>query len=212
VQGKNLVKAASEAGVQCFIWSTLPSSKEISGGKFVSRIYEGKYKVDAYIKEVRLPAVFLYTGNFYENMVLRGHMRYQKQSDSLEFCQPIIKADTKLAMLYVEKDLSGITKALFDQWDTKREQLVHQYLYCTDARVSPEDIVACVKRITGKECKYTVLPTTGVPDRDIMFQLYNHQSMYGKKEIPDQKVLELGVKLHGVEDFVRERLLPHLGI
>ena len=40
-QGKNLVDAALENGVQCFVWSTLPSSRHISGGRFVSRIYEG---------------------------------------------------------------------------------------------------------------------------------------------------------------------------
>jgi len=45
-----------------------------------------------------------------------------------------------------------------------------------------------------------------------MFQLYNSQGMYGSQEIPDPKVLNLGVKLHGVDDFVRETLLPHLGI
>ena len=40
-QGKNLVDAALQNGVQCFVWSTLPSSNKISGGRFVSRIYEG---------------------------------------------------------------------------------------------------------------------------------------------------------------------------
>ena len=41
VQGRNLVKAAFDAGVQCFIWSSLPSSAQISQGRLVSKIYEG---------------------------------------------------------------------------------------------------------------------------------------------------------------------------
>lgn len=41
-QGSNLVQAAAKAGVQCFLWSSLPSSAEISKGKFVTRLYEGK--------------------------------------------------------------------------------------------------------------------------------------------------------------------------
>ena len=45
VQGKNLVKASFNAGVQCFIWSSLPSSAQISGGRLVSKIYEGKARV-----------------------------------------------------------------------------------------------------------------------------------------------------------------------
>jgi len=211
-QGKALVKASLEAGVQCFVWSTLPSSAAISGGTLVSRIYEGKYHVDAYIKEVGMPACFLYTGNFYENMVLRQHVTYDKEADKLEFHQPIIKEDTKLAMLYVQKDLSAVTKAVFDHWDTKKDELNHQYLYVANARIAPREIIACIKRVTGKDCPYRVIPTTGVPDRDIMFQLYNERGMYGTKEIPDPKVLSLGVKLHGIEDFVRETLVPALGI
>lgn len=42
-QGKNLVDAAIAAKVECFLWSTLPSSRQISGGRFVSRIYEGMH-------------------------------------------------------------------------------------------------------------------------------------------------------------------------
>jgi hypothetical protein len=135
-------------------------------------------------------------------------------------------------MLYVQKDLSAVTKAVFDQWDSKKTQLNYEYLYVTNARVSPRDITTCIKNgmvanaspkvfeissllikeVTGKECTYTVLPTSGVPDRDIMFQLYNERGMYGAKAIPDPTVLALGVKLHSTENFVRECLVPFLGI
>jgi len=212
VQGKNLVKASFDAGVQCFIWSSLPSSAQISGGRLVSKIYEGKYHVDAYIKEIGLPASILYTGNFYENMVLRKHVTYDKSGDVIEFRHTVIKRDTKLAMLYVEKDLSAIVKAVFDRWDSKKNELNHKILYCADARVSPGDIIECIERVTGKKCTWESLPTTGVPDRDIMYQLYNEIGMYKNKELPDENVLALGVKLHGIEDFVRERLVPYLGL
>ncbi|KAI7781124.1 hypothetical protein LA080_015244 [Diaporthe eres] len=213
-QGKNLVDAAAAAGtVECLVWSTLPSSKQISGGRFVSQIYEGKHHVDDHIRQRNFPACFLYTGNFYENMILRSHMRYNPAiSDTIEFQQPIVEANTRLAMLFVEKDLSAIAKAVFDQWDSKKDRLTHTYLYCCNARVSPNEIVACVERITGKATVYTKLESTGWKDRDIMFQLYNECGMYNGKEIPDQNVLALGVDLHGIEDFVRTRLLPHLGL
>lgn len=45
-----------------------------------------------------------------------------------------------------------------------------------------------------------------------MFKLYNMAGMYGTKKIPDPNLLKLGVKLHGIEDFVRETLLPSLGM
>ncbi|TBU39662.1 NAD(P)-binding protein [Dichomitus squalens] len=211
-QGKNLVDAALDNAVQCFVWSTLPSSNKISGGRFISRIYEGKYHVDDYIREKGLPAVFLYTGNFYENMVLRSHMKYNHDLDRVEFHQPVIKETTKLAMLYVQKDLSAVTKAIFDQWELRKDDLNHNYLYVANARVTPLEILASVKKVTGKDGTYIVLPTSGVPDRDIMFQLYNEMGMYGAKELPDENILKLGVQMHGVDDFVRLVLAPHLGL
>jgi len=44
-QGRNLAKAAHDAGtVEVFIWGTMPSSHALSGGKFFTRLYEGKWK------------------------------------------------------------------------------------------------------------------------------------------------------------------------
>ena len=48
-------------------------------------------------------------------------------------------------MLYVEKDLSAVAKAVFDNWDVKKNELNHKVLYCTDARVSAADIIACIE-------------------------------------------------------------------
>ncbi|KAI0658732.1 NAD-P-binding protein [Cubamyces menziesii] len=211
-QGKNLVDAAIANGVKCFVWSTLPSSHKISGGRLVSRIYEGKYHVDDYIREKNVPAVFLYTGNFYENMVLRSHMKYNHVLDRVEFHQPIIKEDTKLAMLYVQKDLSAVTKAVLDNWDARKDELNYRYLYVANARLTPRDILASVKKLAGKDGVYICLPNTGVPDRDIMFQLHNEVGMYGTKELPDENILKLGVQMHNIDDFVREVLAPHLGL
>lgn len=233
-QGKNLVDAAAAAGtVECLLWSTLPSSRQISGGRLISKIYEGKNQVDDYIRTRNFPACFLYTGNFYESgyshfwgrkgdqwraytrtdMILRKHMHYDPAiSDTVEFRQPIVEADTRLAMLFVEKDLSAIAKAVLDQWDSRKALLTHKHLYCCDSRVSPNDIITCVEKLTGKPTVYKKLESTGWKDRDVMFQLYNECGMYNGKEIPDQNVLALGVELHGMEDFVRSRLLPHLGL
>jgi hypothetical protein len=66
--------------------------------------------------------------------------------------------------------------------------------------------------VSGKRCQYIVLPTTGVPERDSMFQLYNEVGMHPGAQIPDAEVLKLGVEFHDVEDFIRDRLLPHLGL
>lgn len=66
--------------------------------------------------------------------------------------------------------------------------------------------------VSGKKVVYKVKPTCGIPDRDIMLQLYNNVGMYPGVAVPTPEVLELDLKLHTAEDFIRERLLPHLGL
>ncbi len=69
----------------------------MSQGEVSCEIYEGKHRVDNFIRdELKLEsAVFVYTGNFYENMVLRGHVVKADDGKSIEFRQPIIKDTTK---------------------------------------------------------------------------------------------------------------------
>jgi len=117
-------------------------------------------------------------------------------------------------MLWVERDLAGIVAAVFDRWDSHREELTYRHLYAMDARHTPEDVCATIEKVTGLPTRYVVLPTTGNASRDVMFDLYNRiGGTYPGFVPPDPFVLDtLGVELHGLEQFVRERLVPHLGL
>jgi hypothetical protein len=66
--------------------------------------------------------------------------------------------------------------------------------------------------VTGLPTTYVVLPTTGNAERDKMFTLYNETGTYPGVKLPDQRVLDLGMELHSLEDFVKERLMPHIGL
>lgn len=129
----------------------------------------GKYHVDEYIREINLPGVFVYTGTFYENLIYRNHVKYDKEQDIIEFTQPILLPETRcmiyvftdcifsmhdsdanpseiVAMLYVEKDLSAIVKAIFDQWDTKHGELNHKYLYAMNTRIAQSEISEAIEK------------------------------------------------------------------
>ncbi|KAF5678571.1 hypothetical protein FDENT_8950 [Fusarium denticulatum] len=229
-QGQHIVEASVAAGVECFLWSTLPSSREISGGKFVTRLYEGisrryileghwanladagKQSVDAVIRDAGLKGAFIRTGNFYENMISRKYAAYDKENDVITMTRPIIGPDAELTSLYVEKDLGAVAKAVFDQWDEKKDTLDGKYFLASGARETMGDINAILEKVSGKKVIYKVKPTCGIPDRDIMLQLYNNVGMYPGVDIPTPEVAMLGVKLHSAEDFIRERLLPHLNL
>ncbi|KAH7139956.1 hypothetical protein B0J13DRAFT_447274 [Dactylonectria estremocensis] len=187
-QGQHIVEAAVEADVEC------------------------KQSVDAVIRDAGLRGCFIRTGNFYENMILRKYAAYDKNADIITMTRPIIGSDAELTSLYVEKDLAAVAKALFDQWDTKKASLDGKYFLASGARETMGQINAVLERVSGKKVVYKVKPTCGIPDRDIMLQLYNNVGMYPGVDIPTPEVLELGVRLHTAEDYIRERLLPHLGL
>src|SRR6202048_209482 len=79
-QATAAVRAAKEAGVKHFIWSTLPDVESISGGKLHVPHFTGKAKVDRIVKEAGFAHhTFVIAPFFYQNLV--GLMAPQKQED-----------------------------------------------------------------------------------------------------------------------------------
>src|SRR6266567_8777763 len=79
-QATAAVRAAKEAGVQHFVWSTLPNVEAISGGKLHVPHFTGKAKIDRIVKEAGFPHhTFVIAPFFYQNLV--SLMAPQKQED-----------------------------------------------------------------------------------------------------------------------------------
>ena len=77
-QATAAVRAAKEAGVKHFVWSTLPDVEAISGGKFHVPHFSGKAKIDRIVKEAGFAHhTFVIAPFFYQNLV--GLMAPQKQ-------------------------------------------------------------------------------------------------------------------------------------
>src|ERR1700720_868618 len=88
-QATAAVRAAKDAGVKHFIWSTLPDVEAISGGKFHVPHFTGKAKVDRVVKEAGFPHhTFVIAPFFYQNLV--GALAPQQQEDgTLGWALPI---------------------------------------------------------------------------------------------------------------------------
>ncbi len=79
-QATAAVRAAKDAGVKHFIWSTLPDVEAISGGKFHLPHFTGKAKIDLIVKEAGFPKhTFVIAPMYYQNLV--GVLAPQKQAD-----------------------------------------------------------------------------------------------------------------------------------
>jgi uncharacterized protein YbjT (DUF2867 family) len=74
------VRAAKDAGVKHFVWSTLPNVEAISSGKFDVPHFTGKAKIDRIVKEASFPHhTFVIAPGYYQNFV--GYLAPQKQAD-----------------------------------------------------------------------------------------------------------------------------------
>jgi uncharacterized protein YbjT (DUF2867 family) len=79
-QATAVVRAAKDAGVKHFIWSTLPDVEQISGGKFHVPHFTGKARIDRIVKEAGFPRhTFVIAPGYYQNFV--GFLAPQKQAD-----------------------------------------------------------------------------------------------------------------------------------
>jgi uncharacterized protein YbjT (DUF2867 family) len=83
------VQAAKDAGVQHFIWSTLPNVEAISAGKLHVPHFTDKAKIDRIVREAGFAYhTFVVAPFFYQNLV--GVMAPQKQSDgALGWAMPL---------------------------------------------------------------------------------------------------------------------------
>ena len=79
-QGKNAVEAAKAAGVQHFIWSTLPDVESISNGEFDVPHFTNKSKVDDLVKNAGFKfSTFVEAPFYFQNLI--GRLAPQEKQD-----------------------------------------------------------------------------------------------------------------------------------
>jgi uncharacterized protein YbjT (DUF2867 family) len=88
-QATAAVRAAKDADVKHFVWSTLPNVEAISGGKFDVAHFTGKARIDRIVREAGFANhTFVVAPFFYQN--LPGVLSPQKQADgSLAWSLPL---------------------------------------------------------------------------------------------------------------------------
>src|ERR1700736_6126692 len=79
-QATAAIRAAKDAGVKHFVWSTLPDVEAISGGKFDVPHFTGKARIDRIVREAGfVNHTFVIAPFYYQNLV--GVLAPQKLAD-----------------------------------------------------------------------------------------------------------------------------------
>jgi uncharacterized protein YbjT (DUF2867 family) len=153
-QATAAVRAAKEAGVKHFIWSTLPDVEAISGGKFKVPHFTGKAKIDRIVKEAGfVHHTFVIAPFYYQNLV--GVLAPQKRADgSVGWALPL---DPELRCIHMGdvRELGNLVAGAFVH---PNEAGNGEYLPLVGDFLSFKEIVDTLNR-QGHEFSFKQVPT-----------------------------------------------------
>jgi uncharacterized protein YbjT (DUF2867 family) len=180
-QGTAAVRAAKAAGVQHFVWSTLPDVEAISGGKLHVPHFTGKAKIDRIVKEGGFTHhTFVIAPFFYQNLV--GLAAPQKQENgTLGWALPIDPTVRSIHMGDI-RELGDIVAGAFAHPDQAGNG---EYLPLVGDFMSFNEIVDTLNR-QGHEFSFKQVPTEvfatlfpGAPEMAAMFAWFQAHTYLG---------------------------------
>ncbi|MCX6180654.1 MAG: NmrA/HSCARG family protein [Bacteroidetes bacterium] len=152
-QGKIAIQAAKDAGVNHFIWSTLPNVEKISNGKFDVPHFTGKAKVDELVKSAGFQNyTFVQPPFYFQNFT--GQLAAQQQQDgSIGWTLPI---NPKVKGIHMS-DIKDLGKVVAGAFLNPEKVGNGSYLSLATELKSFNDILDTFKAI-GKEYSFNQVP------------------------------------------------------
>ncbi|ORY90868.1 hypothetical protein BCR35DRAFT_349776 [Leucosporidium creatinivorum] len=210
-QGELLARVAKEKGVKVFIWSSSPPSP--SKYSPISA-FDDKAEVEKYLQSTGQPFVALHLGTFLDYFVGRNAITYEGANLVLTFPRGN-RTEAVYPFISVEHDLGAIILLIAEKFESA--QLSGRRLVCCDKFYSLDDLTEIIEKIAARK----VILRTKLPcgkensPGDKLFQCLGDSATPLKGSATSAApftLSDLGCKLQPVEGFVKERLLPFLGL
>jgi uncharacterized protein YbjT (DUF2867 family) len=183
-QGKAMADAAKEAGVQHFVWSSLPNVTELSKGALAHVAhFDSKAHIEEYIRKIGLPATFFMPG-FYMSNLPGGMFRQAPPNNDWTLALPI-PGNTPVPLLDTADDTGKFVKGILNN----REKTLGKQIYGATNYYTLEEMVKEFKELypeAGKTAKTVELPhqvfkdilgKTGMPEESAEELLQNMRLM-----------------------------------
>ncbi|KAK7061221.1 NmrA domain-containing protein [Favolaschia claudopus] len=210
VQGKNMVDAAKEVGVKFFIWTSLPSISEISGGKYKNVVFcEEKAAVQEYLKSSGLTHASLLLPAFLENLYTAPFQFLKSTDEGYHIDYVILKPTDKESFAWTSRDVPAAALALLNNYTDPTKEINGKAYPVVSATISLAELAQIAEKVLGKKVLLTTAPPTGLVALDEMFTAHGEYSgLYTDTAVPNPDLVALGMKFSSVEDFMREELKP----
>ncbi|OTB07768.1 hypothetical protein M426DRAFT_71543 [Hypoxylon sp. CI-4A] len=151
--GEAIADAAKKAGVQHYVYSSMPDHAAYNSGWPSLPLWATKHEVEKYVRKIGLPATFVYTGIYNNNFTSLPYPLFcmDLQSDGSFEWQAPFHPDAKLPWLDAEHDVGPAIIQLFKdgpgKWNGKRIALAYEYL-------SPREVCEAFERGIGRPVHY----------------------------------------------------------
>jgi len=207
VQGKNLVDAAKEVGVNFFIWSSLPNATKESNGLYTHVHHvDNKAVIEEYLKSSGVPYAVLLTGWYAENLWKIGSL----QKTDTGFIIPIPKygKEDKQSATWVAHDLGRAAVALLSNYTNPAKGVLGKSYPVISMTFTYPQLAAAIAKAIGKEVTFTPVETSGLIDLDEMFLFQAKIGMYTSTPVPNPDLVALGVQFGSMDEFIKTEVVP----
>ncbi|AEO56931.1 hypothetical protein MYCTH_2302460 [Thermothelomyces thermophilus ATCC 42464] len=221
--GEALADAAKKAGIQHYIYSSMPDHHAYNKDWPSLPLWASKHRVEEYVKKIGLPATFVYTGIYNNNFTSLPYPLFctELQPDGSWIWQAPFHPDVKLPWLDAEHDVGPAILQIFKdgvkKWGGgKRISLAYEML-------SPREACEVFSRGVGRPVRYVHGPIeikVSIPE-GYRAQLEALEALFGlghddpKKQPPyfgdpelesscPRVALELWEGPRGLEEYARE--------
>jgi uncharacterized protein YbjT (DUF2867 family) len=203
-QAQAVIEAARAAGVQHFVWSTLPNAEVVSGGRYHVAHFTQKAKVDALVEAAGFPHyTFVMAPFFYQNLL--GNLAPQTQPDGSTGWTLSIDPDARVIHMGDITELGPIVVGALTQPTVAG---TGQYLPLVGDLLSFNDIVSTLNRL-GHRYTFSRVPANvfatffpGAGEVAEMFAYFERHTYLGAKS-EDQIALARRVAGRVPTEFAR---------
>ncbi|KAM4056164.1 nmrA-like family protein [Hirsutella rhossiliensis] len=151
--GMALADAAKMAGVQHYVYSSMPDHAAYNKDWPSLPLWAAKHKVEEHVRALKLPATFVYTGIYNNNFtsLLYPLFCMELQQDGSFVWQAPFHGDAKLPWLDAEHDVGPAILQIFKdgvaKWKGERVALAYEYL-------TPKEACQLFSRGVGRPVHY----------------------------------------------------------
>ncbi|KAJ2816188.1 hypothetical protein GGI24_005796, partial [Coemansia furcata] len=175
-QGRNIIDACVSENVSFVVFSTLPSAKKLSNGKFTEVLHlEGKYKIQEYLFAQSIASATVQLGMYYQNSIQGASWNESGDAVMISFPGDV---NRKLPYADVNRDVGPYVKYIIDN----RSECEGKVFPVTSGYYSTTDIANALTKVTGLKTVAVELPTNAFGDKDLegMFELVKTHEIFAE--------------------------------